>query len=66
MRYNTCIDTKTGNTMTKTEMIDFIVETAVEAMDIDELIAYAKDMMTEDLAKQSKSTIKDQYEYMTN
>jgi len=52
--------------MTKTEMIDFIVETAVEAMDIDELIAYAKDMMAEDLAKQSKSTIKDQYEYMTN
>ena len=52
--------------MTKTEMIDYIAETSVEAMDIGELMAYAQEMMAKELAKQSKAEIQDQYEYLTN
>jgi nucleoid DNA-binding protein len=50
--------------MTKSEMIDIIAETSVEAMDIGELMAYAQEMMVKELAKQSKAEIQDQYEYM--
>ena len=52
--------------MTKTEMIDFIAETSIEAMDIGELMAYAQEMMVKELTKQSKADIQDQYEYLTN
>ncbi len=64
--YNTCIDTQIENTMTKAEMIDYIAETSVEAMDIGELMAYAQEMMVKELTKQSKAEIQDQYEYLTN
>jgi hypothetical protein len=50
--------------MTKAEMIDFIAETCVEAMDIGELMAYAQEMMVKELAKQSKASIVEQYEYL--
>ena len=66
MGYNTPIDTRIGNKMTKTEMIDYIAETSVEAMDIGELMAYAQEMMAKELARQSKAEIQDQYEYLTN
>jgi nucleoid DNA-binding protein len=51
--------------MTKTEMIDFIAETSIEAMDIGELMAYAQEMMVKELVKQSKADIQEQYEYLT-
>ena len=51
--------------MTKTEMIDFIADTSIDAMDIDELMEYVRGMMIKELAKQSKAAIQDQYEYLS-
>ena len=63
--YNTCIDTEIGNTMTKAEMIEAIADTSIDAMDIGELIAYAREMMIKELAEQSEDDIQEQYEYMS-
>ena len=51
--------------MTKSEMIASITEATIEAMDINDLIEYATEMMTRDLAKLSKAELADQYEYVT-
>jgi hypothetical protein len=51
--------------MTKAEMIEAIADTSIDAMDIGELIAYARGMMIKELAEQSEDDIQEQYEYMS-
>lgn len=47
-------------------MIETIAQTSIEAMDISELMEYAREMMVKDLANESLDEIQEQYEYLTN